>query len=272
MRTGVTDPIQSEVQTVRVSAIPAASLAGPRINGLASGSTLDLNAFTGDGQASLAKWALSNIGQRAWITCSSAGAASLEVLGAGGAVITSTEAANGLVNKAVLRSWLTALANNAQITVAAAVNFSGDTNRANAVGFSPVQYTLHKPLLNDISDFTNYNFNGWTSSYQLFIGLSGTDYYLHGPNGLLLVKHFYGVVPGTFEVSVTYRNAGTLASPSNYIWLVPGANYPFASVESSQWATKTTTHINVTASDMRVQVVLPNNDTKITYIRVRRVY
>lgn len=142
MRTGVTDPIQSEVQTVRVSAIPAASLAGPRINGLASGSTLDLNVFTGNGMASLAKWALSNIGQRAWITCSSAGAASLEVLGAGGAVITSTEAANGLVNKAVLRSWLTALANNARITVAAAVNFSGDTNRANAVGFSPTNYTI----------------------------------------------------------------------------------------------------------------------------------
>ncbi|MBO0497128.1 YncE family protein, partial [Pseudomonas sp. Marseille-Q1929] len=116
---GVTDPIPSEVQTVKVSAIPAASLAGPRINGLASGSTLDLNAFTGDGQASLAKWALSNSDQRAWITCSSAGVTPLDVLGAGGALITSTEAANGLVNKAVLRSWLTALANNAQITVTA---------------------------------------------------------------------------------------------------------------------------------------------------------
>ena len=145
-REGVEDPIPSRVQTVRVSAIPAASLAGPRINGSASGSTLDLNAFTGNGLASLAKWALSNIGQRAWLTCSSPGATPLEVLGASGTLITSTEAANGLVNKAVLRSWLEALANNAQITVAAAVNFSGGASVADAVEFSPTSYTVKSQI------------------------------------------------------------------------------------------------------------------------------
>lgn len=163
-RGGVEDPIPSQVQTVRVGTIPAASLAGPRINGLASGSTLDLSAFTGNGVASLAKWALSNINQRAWITCSSAGVTPLEVLGAGGALISAPEAANGLVNKAVGRAWLEGLADRAQITVTAVVNYAGDQDRTKAVTFTATNYSVLKSKLNDITNFEGYNFNGWRNT------------------------------------------------------------------------------------------------------------
>ncbi|MBO0496800.1 hypothetical protein J1G37_27205, partial [Pseudomonas sp. Marseille-Q1929] len=74
-----------------------------------------------------------------------------DVLGAGGALITSTEAANGLVNKAVLRSWLTALANNAQITVTAAVNFFGGADRGNAVEFSSTSYTVKSQITTPVT-------------------------------------------------------------------------------------------------------------------------
>lgn len=142
VREGVPDPIPSAVQTVVVSPIPAASLAGPLINGKPNGSSVDLNDFTGNAKASLAKWPLSNIGQWVWITVSSAGVASLEVLGAGGVAISATEAANGLVDKPVLRSWLEALTNNKLITVTAEVNFTGTPDRANAVEFSLTNYTI----------------------------------------------------------------------------------------------------------------------------------
>lgn len=187
-RVGVADPIPSQVQTVRVSAIPAASLAGPRINGLTSGSTLDLSAFTGNALASLAKWALSNTGQRAWITCSSAGVAPLEVLGASGAVINSTEAANGLVNKPALRSWFEALADNAQITVRAAVTFDGSTNRANAVEFTPTSYSLKSRRLIESVDFQNGQRGGWVNRS------SSGDLVSSGPN-----LYWYGIGSGQFQ-------------------------------------------------------------------------
>ncbi|MBI6908981.1 Ig-like domain-containing protein [Pseudomonas palleroniana] len=142
VRQGVADPIPSEVQTVQVNAIPVGSLPRALINGLANGETLDLNAFTGDAKASLAKWSLSHTGQRVWITCRSAGVADLEVLTSAGTVITATEAANGLVNKVVLRTWLGALADNKAITVHTAVTFDGDTDRAKAVAFPSTTYAL----------------------------------------------------------------------------------------------------------------------------------
>lgn len=187
-REGVADPIPSQVQTVRVSAIPAASLAGPRINGLASGSTLDLSAFTGNALASLAKWALSNMGQRAWITCSSAGVAPLEVLGASGAVITSAEAGSGLVNKPALRSWFEALADNAQITVRAAVTFDGSTHRANAVEFTQTSYSLKSRRLIESVDFQNAQRGGWVNRS------SSGDLVSSGPN-----LYWYGVGSGEFQ-------------------------------------------------------------------------
>jgi hypothetical protein len=59
-----------------------------------------------------------------------------------GYAITSTEAANGLVNKTVLRSWLQALPDNRQITVTCKVTFDGSTAEAQAVTFKTTTYTI----------------------------------------------------------------------------------------------------------------------------------
>ncbi|MBO0494897.1 hypothetical protein, partial [Pseudomonas sp. Marseille-Q1929] len=137
-----------------------------------------------------------------------------DVLGAGGALITSTEAANGLVNKAVLRSWLTALANNAQITVTAEVNFGGGTNRADAVGFSSTNYTIkQRVFLDDYTPFTGNNLNGWVNYSN-----TGSDGYITSEAGnsfwrLIgkytrqggLTKTYGTQPPGTYEISFRYR-------------------------------------------------------------------
>ena len=147
VRTGVADPIPSNVQTVTVTTIPAASLPQPRINNIAPGGVLNLNSFTGNASASVAKWSLSSVGNRVWLTCSSSGVAPLHVLTANGALITSTEAANGLVNKAVLRSWLESLPNNRQITITCEVEYGGNTDKARAVVFPTTSYTAAYPAL-----------------------------------------------------------------------------------------------------------------------------
>jgi hypothetical protein len=96
--------VDSFVQEVNVQIIQPSNLPRPLINSIASGGTLDLTAFTGNATASVAKWRLSATGQRVWLICSSAGVGDLYVLN--GVAITAAEAANGLVNKAVLRTWL----------------------------------------------------------------------------------------------------------------------------------------------------------------------
>lgn len=132
--------VDSFVQEVNVQVIQPSNLPQPLINNLASGGTLDLTTFTGNATASVAKWRLSATGQRVWLICSSAGVGDLYVLN--GAAITATEAANGLVNKTVVRTWLAALSTGSQITVMCKVTFDGSTNEAQAVNFATTIYTM----------------------------------------------------------------------------------------------------------------------------------
>ena len=154
LRNGQTIP--SEVQMVTFNTIAAADLPRPLINNIANGGTLDLSTFSGNASASVAKWRLSAAKQRVWLTCSSAGVADRDVLD--GVEISATEAANGLVNKEVLRSWLVALPNNRQITVKFEVTFDGGTDRARAVLFPITTYTVVQGLRIDQSVM---NLNGY---------------------------------------------------------------------------------------------------------------
>lgn len=162
--------VDSFVQEVNVQVIQPSNLPQPLINNLASGGTLDLTTFTGNATASVAKWRLSATGQRVWLICSSAGVGDLYVLN--GAAITATEAANGLVNKTVVRTWLAALSTGSQITVTCKVTFDGSTNEAQAVNFQSTTYAIknHPPLTIDTSvmSFSGTLYQlppslGWTS-------------------------------------------------------------------------------------------------------------
>lgn len=132
--------VDSFVQEVNVQIIQPSNLPRPLINSIASGGTLDLTAFTGNATASVAKWRLSATGQRVWLICSSAGVGDLYVLN--GVAITAAEAANGLVNKTVVRTWLSALSTGSQITVTCKVTFDGSTNEAQAVNFQSTTYSV----------------------------------------------------------------------------------------------------------------------------------
>lgn len=132
--------VDSFTQEVNVQIIQPANLPRPLINNIANGGTLDLNTFSGNATASVAKWRLSAAKQRVWLTCSSAGVADLDVIN--GVEISATEAANGLVNKAVLRSWLSQLATGRQITVTCKVTFDGSPDKAQAVDFQSTTYSL----------------------------------------------------------------------------------------------------------------------------------
>jgi len=138
------DAVDSFVQTLTVQPLRESDLPRPLINGIAHNGTLDLNTFTGNATASLAKWRLSAQGQRVWLRCSSVGVDDLAVLD--GVAITSAEAANGLVNKAVLRSWLAALPDNRQITVTCRVSFDGSAVEATAQEFPTSTYIVRSAL------------------------------------------------------------------------------------------------------------------------------
>jgi hypothetical protein len=139
--------------------LPGNPLPFPTINGIASGGRLDLSTFAGNALAAVAKWPLSATGQRVWMTCSSTGVIPLKVLE--GYAITSTEAANGLVNKAVLRSWLQALPDNSQITVTCKVTFDGSSDEALAFNFQETRYTVRNIPPFTI-DHTQMNLNGFS--------------------------------------------------------------------------------------------------------------
>jgi hypothetical protein len=137
--------------------LPGNPLPFTTINGIASGGRLDLDTFSGNALAAVAKWPLSATGQRVWMTCSRSGGTPLKVLES--YAITSTEAANGLVNKAVLRSWLEDLPANIQITVTCKVIFDGSTNEALALNFPEATYTV-TPVFT--IDRTQMNLNGFS--------------------------------------------------------------------------------------------------------------
>ncbi len=155
-------PTDSDELDLRVQAfdeLPGNPLPFPTINGIAPDGTLDLNTFTGDALAALVKWPLSATGQRVWMTCSSSSpeVEPLKVLES--YAITSTEAADGLVNKAVLRSWLQELSGKQQITMTCKVNFDGSSNEALAINFPVITYTVI-PLFT--IDRTQMNLNGFS--------------------------------------------------------------------------------------------------------------
>ncbi|WP_256822106.1 MULTISPECIES: Ig-like domain-containing protein [unclassified Pseudomonas] len=133
------DPIPSEVQTVRVDTIPIADLPAPRINNIEEGGVINLQNITGNPLASVAKWALSAKDQQVWMYCI-AGENSLTVID--GDLIDTTQAANGLVGIAVLRSWFAALADNTRIRVVFRVAFSGANKESQIVNFPETNYVV----------------------------------------------------------------------------------------------------------------------------------
>ena len=134
----------------------------PRINDIAPGGTLNLNTIVGDATAAVAKWPLSAAGDRVWLTCSSAGVGDLNLLTAH--PLTSTEAANGLHNLPVLRSWLESIPNNSPIHVTFQATFDGTLDAESIVTFPITTYTVvQRSKLSMEWPFTTGSWHSWSA-------------------------------------------------------------------------------------------------------------
>jgi len=134
------DEVDSFTQTLNVENIQASDLPAPLINYLPNGATLDLRNFSGNATISVPKWRLSQQGQRVWLECLSVGAIRMLVLD--GVAIISSEAANGLINKPVLRNWLNQLRSGAEVVVHCRVAFDASTTYATATPFPQTRYIV----------------------------------------------------------------------------------------------------------------------------------
>ncbi|UXV17651.1 hypothetical protein N4P55_17350 [Pseudomonas fluorescens] len=146
----------SNVQTVMVDTIAAASLPKATINNQADGSTVDLNTFV-NSRVDVGKWPLIKQGQRVWV----------DIIGSGKvqAVLTaylidSLDATNGLVNKAVRRAILTSLTLGSKFQVEVRVSYDGSTDASRAVVFPVVEYGVNDSWLYRFTDFASSN-GGW---------------------------------------------------------------------------------------------------------------
>jgi hypothetical protein len=276
-RPGVTVPIPSQVQTVRVDTIQPADLPQPLINNIAPGDVLDLRTFVGDGLASIIKWALSAARQRVWITCRSAQMAPLDVLTASGEVITQQEAANGLRNKSVVRSWLQAVPRGHNITISCDVAYSGDIDRSKSIPLRSTNYIVENapPILDDMTDFDNFNRNGWeplNSGVPIQVQVSGTEFYLVAPTRYYLgcTKAFPGAGAGGYQITVRYRHA--TAATTNYVWLrgPGGTSQYFTTSASSSWVTQVIGPVYA-GENIQLDIRFDGGNTQLDSIRVQKI-
>ncbi|WLG54541.1 hypothetical protein PSH77_17815 [Pseudomonas extremorientalis] len=144
----------SDEQKVTFGTIASANLPRALINGVAHGGSLNPPTLTGDGRIAVAKWRLSSPGQRVWLSVSSPGAVTQNLLTA--YPINSLQAANGLRDHLISRAWLLGLRNNSVVTVALAVTFNGSEERSDAIPFPSTQYNIRltSPLNFDQSAVT----------------------------------------------------------------------------------------------------------------------
>lgn len=159
LREGSPEPTPSEVQTVQVNTIPAIDLPAPLINNIANNGVINLPTISGNPNSAVAKWPLSAKDQYVWLYCI-AGDNVLTVID--GEPIDGTEAANGLTNKPVLRTWLAALVDNTSIRVVLKVAYTRANDVEQAVVFSETLYTVKtvRPIALDESRMF-VNLGGW---------------------------------------------------------------------------------------------------------------
>ncbi|MEX5507990.1 hypothetical protein [Pseudomonas paralactis] len=212
VRTGVADPILSQVQTVTVNTIPAENLPQPLINNIADGGRLDLSSFVGDATASVNKWPLSNDGQLGRMTVSSEGIEDLQVMD--GERINATEAANGIKDKKVLRDWLSRVPNNSIITVTFWVAYSGIDDKDMAVEFPTTKYTITYETLN-IDGSTLY-LSGWhmLSTGAAEIGDFPGAAFARQPKGGV-PPYSFSLAPQSYPAATIHPYSGNVRSHRN---------------------------------------------------------
>lgn len=123
----------------------------------------------------------------------------------------------------------------------------------------------------DTSDFTGYNYNGWSSNYPITIGVSNGVYYLKSAatGGPMLFKHYNGAGAGTYETSLTYRNSGTPNYGQNAIYIGREVVHLYPS-GGSQWKTLKA-QLSTSTENFLLQIIFAMESTEISNITVRKI-
>ncbi len=175
MATIGTTTVPSETQKLTVNRVPSSALPRPLINGVPTGGELNLNNFNTNATLSVAPWPLAATGQKVWVQLTRAGSAPLNVLT--NYSLLAGEVSTGLVNKAVLRTWLDGLPNNSTITVTCKVTFDGSSVESTAITFPTATYRVITSLRIDQSQMVLNGYAvkiNWPRTGQEFPGNTQT--------------------------------------------------------------------------------------------------
>lgn len=220
MATIGTTTVPSEIQALTVNRVPSSALPRPLINGVPTGGELNLNNFSTNATLSVAPYPLAATGQKVWVQLTRAGSAPLNVLT--NYSLLAGEVSTGLVNKAVLRTWLDGLPNNSTITVTCKVTFDGSSVESTAITFPTATYTVITSLRIDQSQMalngyavkinwprTGQEFPGNTQTRVASGGVSGYTYASSNPT-VASVNATTGLVignrNGSAVITATDRN------------------------------------------------------------------
>ncbi|MDY7533686.1 Ig-like domain-containing protein [Pseudomonas sp. Bout1] len=175
MATIGTTTVPSEIQALTVNRVPSSALPRPLINGVPTGGQLNLNTFSTNATLSVAPHPLAATGQKFWVVLAMPGSAPLYVLT--NYSLLAEEVSTGLVNKAVLRTWLDGLPNNSTIFVTCKVTFDGSSVESTAITFPTAMYTVITSLRIDQSQMALNGYAvkiNWPRTGQEFPGNTQT--------------------------------------------------------------------------------------------------
>ena len=152
--------VSSVVLTVTVTPIPEVNKPRPLINNVAHNASLDVNTVPANAKLTIAPWPLQHSGMKVWLTYQCGGAnPNPYVILAG----TQHLSASGLEYPAQVE-WLKTCPQGNQIWIDFKVAYDPSSNEAGAVSFPRTVYNVLNELpLDDLTDFANYDWNGWTS-------------------------------------------------------------------------------------------------------------
>ncbi|WP_460134947.1 hypothetical protein [Pseudomonas sp. S1_E04] len=248
--------------------------------------TLDLRTFVGNADALEDPMWFLRAGQKCWlrVTGVDENGASYTFTVYEGRTITAAEAAAGVASP-VLRSELTKLGNNTQLTATFSVTPDGSLNEKNAVVCPSRVLTVRLPL-DDFTPFTDNHWNGWIAGpaalgemrYASFFGKScvANGTVSTAAEGNVLYKDFTGLLVGaSYEFSIlacTYNGAAPM--PRLSLRAGSGAVTAITTFQNMAWTPLKGTFI-ADATSMRLEVWShepsgsSGNDYGITDIRVR---
>ncbi|QJI37517.1 hypothetical protein [Pseudomonas sp. ADAK13] len=216
VRVGVTDPVPSATQTVRVNTISAASLDNPRINNVANNGTLDISGLTTASRLTVAPWKLQYSGMKLWMTFQCPGASPATYVAWAAQPHNSTSGLDVALPQAWL-NWLKTCPNGAQLSIEFKVGYANNSTEAQAVSFPVTRYTVMKQIV--IVEHTNFDdrtSNGWVQTnavlpgYRSYNGGLFWELKSNRERGLTVSKTFSTsqLPPGQYELAIEFLTNG----------------------------------------------------------------